>query len=124
MAEGGGCRVTKNEASERYLIPIEILKEYEKWDLYGGVKKYAGEWQYDEEDLECLGNIMTLHSFGFGKKEVEHYIRLELHGAATASERIQMLQQKRAQVLDKIHIQEKKIDGLDYLIYRMQIGRK
>lgn len=66
-------------------------------------KKCTGEWQYDEEDLDCLGIIMTLHSFGFGKKEVEHYIRLELHRAATASERTRMLQQKRVSDMQNMY---------------------
>ena len=31
-----------HEASERYKIPIEILKEYESWGLCSSVKKSYG----------------------------------------------------------------------------------
>ena len=31
--------MTIHEASERYNIPIEILREYESWGLCGAVKK-------------------------------------------------------------------------------------
>lgn len=115
--------MTEIETSERYLVPVEVLREYEKWDLYGGAKKIAGEWQFDEEDLERLGVIMTLHNIGFENREVEQYMRLELHGDVKGAERIRMLQQKRDQVLDEIHIQEKRIDDLDYLRYGIQPRR-
>ena len=53
--------MTINEASEKYNIPIEILKEYESWGLCGEVQKIMGVWQYDDQDLERLSMIMTLH---------------------------------------------------------------
>ena len=62
--------MTIHEASERYKIPIKILKEYEKWGLCGEVKKVMGAWQYDETDIERLGMIMTLHDIGFTNEEV------------------------------------------------------
>lgn len=31
--------MTINEASEKYRIPLKILKEYESWGLCGAVKK-------------------------------------------------------------------------------------
>ena len=57
--------MTMKEASERYNIPIKILKEYESWGLCGAVKKVMGAWQYDDQDFERLSMIMTLHGIGF-----------------------------------------------------------
>lgn len=34
--------MTIYEASERYNIPLEILREYESWGLCGAVKKVMG----------------------------------------------------------------------------------
>lgn len=34
--------MTIDEASERYKVPIEILKEYESWGLCDAVKKVMG----------------------------------------------------------------------------------
>ena len=62
-------KMTMKEASERYNIPIKILKEYESWGLCGAVKKVMGAWQYDDQDLERLGMIMTLHGIGFDSSE-------------------------------------------------------
>ena len=33
----GGGMMTIDEASERYQIPMEVLKEYESWGLCGAV---------------------------------------------------------------------------------------
>ena len=63
--EGRGEEMTIYEASERYQIPIEVLREYESWGLCGAVKKVMGDWQYDDQDLERLSMIMTLHDIGF-----------------------------------------------------------
>ena len=61
--------MTIQEASERYMIPIKILKEYESWGLCGAVKKVMGAWQYDDTDLEHLSIIMTLHDIGFSTEK-------------------------------------------------------
>jgi hypothetical protein len=45
-------RMTKEEASRAYNIPIEILDEYESWGLCGTVKEVMGVWQYDDRDFE------------------------------------------------------------------------
>ena len=65
--------MTQQEASEHYKIPVSILQEYESWGLCGVVKKVMGVWQYDDEDLERLSTIMTLHDIGFTAEEVETY---------------------------------------------------
>lgn len=116
--------MTMKEASEQYMIPIKILKEYEKWELCGAVKKIMGVWQYDDQDIERLGMIMTLHDMGFNNSEVETYMRLTLEGAHTEPERIAMLNRRRGKTLDEIHFKEKQIAHMDYLRYEMQNSRK
>ena len=112
--------MTIQEASEKYQIPMEILKEYEQWNLCDEVKKVMGNWQYDDEDLQRLGMIMTLHNIGFEKKEIREYMKLYLRGDVTAAERMRILTQKRQQTLDEIHFQEKRLQDLDYLRYKTQ----
>ncbi|MCH4179030.1 MAG: MerR family transcriptional regulator [Megasphaera sp.] len=116
--------MTIDEASEKYKIPIHILKEYESWGLCGAVKSVMGHWQYDEEDIERLGIIMTLHDIGFSNDEVEQYMRLLLSGKNTEDERMKMLMALRNQALDEIHVRQKKLDRLDYLRYEMRQGGK
>ena len=68
LCESEGETMTKQEASERYNIPIWLLDEYESWGLCQEVKKVMGSWQYDDSDLERLSMIMTLHDGEFRKK--------------------------------------------------------
>ena len=83
-----------------------------------------GSWQYDEQDIERLGLIMTLHDIGFDSSEVEAYMRLAMEGDKTQPERLAMLNKKRGQTLDEIHFREKQIEHMDYLRYEMQKSKK
>ena len=112
--------MTVQEASERYNIPIKILNEYESWGLCDAVRKVMGAWQYDEEDIQRLSMIMTLHDIGFEKEEVETYMKLLLVGESTQQERMRMLNEKRTGTLDEIHFKEKQLDRLDYLRFEIK----
>ena len=112
-----GDKMTKEEASKRYQIPISILNEYESWGLCGAVKKVMGAWQYDDTDLERLSTIMSLHDMGFDVNEVETYMRLLLSDEDTERERLDMLNKKRGEVLNDIHFKERQIARMDYLKY-------
>ena len=112
--------MTVQEASERYNIPVKILKEYESWGLCDAVKNVIGVWQYDEEDIKRLSMIMTLHDIGFEKEEVETYMKLLLAGDSTQEERLKMLNKKRNVTLDEIHFKERQLDWLDYLRYEIR----
>ena len=119
----GVIEMTMKEANETYQIPLDILKQYEKWNLGKGTKKITGMWQYDDGDLERLGTIVTLYEIGFSSNEVEQYMRLSVCETDTTEKRMQILTQKREQMLDKIHFYEKRLEQLDYLRYKIQIRK-
>lgn len=106
--------MTIEEASEKYCIPIKILKEYESMELCKTVKRVMGEWPYDDEDIKRLSMIMTLYETGFSKEDIDEYMQLILSGE-NDEECLKILSQKRKKTLDKIHILEKQISNLDYL---------
>ena len=112
--------MTKQEASERYQIPLEILSEYESWGLCGTVKKVMGAWQYDDTDLERLSTMMTLHDLGFTAREVEAYMRLLLEQAHTEGQRLRILEEKREAALNEIHFKERQLQRLDYLRHQLR----
>ena len=112
--------MTIHEASQRYKIPIEVLREYESWGLCGAVKKVMGAWQYDDTDLERLSTIMTLHDIGFTTEEVETYMRLLLEQKDSDMARLRMLNQKRSTTLDEIHFRERQLERLDYLRHELR----
>lgn len=113
--------MTIDEASERYQIPAEILREYEGWGLCGAD---SASWQCEKQDLERLSLIMVLHDVGFRKDEVEEYMRLVLEGETTRERRMRMLEERRVEALDEIHRREQKLEQLDYLRFRMQKEQK
>ena len=117
---GRGDDVTIHEASERYNIPLEILREYESWGLCGTVKTVMGVWQYDDTDLERLSMIMTLHDVGFENAEIETYMKLLLEQEGTEAQRLRILDEKRGRTLDEIHFREKQLERLDYLRYHIR----
>ena len=117
-------RMTKQEASEKYNIPISILDEYESWGLCQEVKKVMGAWQYDDTDLERLSMIMTLHDIGFTNAEVEHYMQLMLEGTHTKEQRLRMLNRRRSDALDEIHWKEKQLERLDYLRHNIKVSQE
>lgn len=86
--------MTKDGANQRYRIPPHILDEYESWGLCGALKKVMGAWQYDDEDLERLSTIMTLHDIGFTAEEVENYMRLLLEQPDSDRQRLRMMEEK------------------------------
>ena len=112
--------MTINEASNRYHIPIKILKEYEGWGLCSEVKKVMGTWNYDDSDIERLSTIMTLHDIGFSNDEVREYMELLCDGSSTKEKRLALLNAKRKGTLDEIHFKEKQLDRLDYLRFEIQ----
>lgn len=112
--------MTKDGASQRYRIPPHILDEYESWGLCGAVKKVMGAWQYDDEDLERLSTIMTLHDIGFTAEEVENYMRLLLEQPVSDRQRLRMMEEKRKATLDEIHFRERQLQRLDYLRHEIQ----
>lgn len=116
--------MTIHEASERYNIPIFVLREYESWRLCDTVKTVKGVWQYDDEDIERLSMIMTLHDIGFEHDEIANYMRLLLQGDSTQAERIRILKQQRDKTLDEIHFQERRLDRLDYLRHQIRKQEK
>ena len=116
--------MTRQEASEHYNIPVSVLQEYESWGLCGVVKKVMGVWQYDDEDLERLSTIMTLHDIGFTTEEVETYMRLLVEQSDSEAKRLRMMEEKRNETLDEIHFRERQLQRLDYLRHEIQKQKK
>ena len=101
-------------------IAVEILKEYESWEINGSAKKEMGAWQYDDTDLDRLSTILTLHDLGFTTAEVETYMRLLLEQPHTEGQRLRMLEEKRSAALNEIHFKERQLQRLDYLRHEIR----
>lgn len=116
--------MTIEEASDRYCIPIDILKEYESMELCDEVKKVMGIWQYDNVDIERLSMIATLYEVGFNKEEIKNYMKLYLSGEDTADQCAKILKSKRHYTLDEIHFKERQLSTIDYLHFEISKMKK
>ncbi len=112
--------MTMDEASERYNIPMDVLKEYEAWNLGGSAGKDGQADRFDDSDLEKLSLIVTLRDTGFAAEEIRTYMHLLREGSCTERERMHMLDKKRKDALNEIHAREKQMETLDYLRYEMK----
>ena len=92
--------MTDKEMHERYLVPMDIIREYDEMTRN---TRRSGPAQYDFE-------------------EVRTYVRLCSDSCAPcASELCAMLEKKRKETLDDIHDKEETISKLDYLM--LEIAR-
>lgn len=105
--------MTREEASRRYQIPLEVLKEYESWELN------QGKVQYNNEDLERLCLITALRDLGFDQQETREYLLLS-EQEGTESKRLEMLEQKRRCTLKEIHRREEQVCRLDCLRHNLR----
>lgn len=108
------------EVSQRYDIPVSILKEYESWGLCDVVKIVMGEWQYDDQDIERLSTIMALHDLDFSHDDIESYMRLLLEDKNGEEACMNLLTSQRQKKLAAIHLEEKKLERIDYLRHVIQ----
>ncbi|MCI7349517.1 MAG: MerR family transcriptional regulator [Ruminococcus sp.] len=101
--------MTREEVLRRYKIPAQILDEYEP----------QGQ-EYNDSDIERISTIVTLNDIGFKKEDIKAYMLLEQIGVSTLRERLEILEVKRSAILDEMHKNEKQLECLDYLRYKMK----
>lgn len=116
--------MTIQEASGRYQIPLQVLREYENWGLRGATEGAGESRQYDDADLGLLSVVMTLREIGFSPRETEAYLRLLLEGERSGPRRLHMLEEKRCAVLEEIHGKERQLQKLDYLRHELRKAQR
>ena len=105
--------MTREEASQRYQIPLTLLKEYEAWGMR------QGKTQYDNQDLERLSLITALEDLGFDGQEAKKYLLLS-EQKGTEAQRLEMLEEKRKSALHEIHQREQQLCRLDCLRHSLR----
>lgn len=107
------------EVSTRFNVSVTALRYYEKVGLFEEVNRVNGIREYEDKDIERLSLILTLKNIGLSNDVILKYIELNECGDATKKQQIQVLKKERQKILDSIHNQQKNIDSLDRLIYRL-----
>lgn len=107
--------MTRQEIMERYHLSASVLAEYDRWDFC----REPGA-AYTSGDVERLSLLLTLLDVGFTAQEARAYVRSALQEPDCPRPRLRLLEEKRAALLDEIHLREQKLQRLDYLRYELQ----
>ena len=104
------------ELCQKYDIPLPLLNEYLHIRGLGSAAAHV----YDEQDVEYLSLLSTLHDIGFSTAEIYQYMNEFLTSGTNGSSCLYLLDQKRKELLSAIHAQEKQLSIADYLRYELQ----
>src|SRR5579884_3503165 len=75
-------------------LSIDTLRYYERIGLIEPVKRASsGHRRYKQRDLEWIRLLIDLRETGMPIAQMVHFAQLRRQGAATAAERLQMLEQ-------------------------------
>ncbi|MHC1745660.1 MAG: hypothetical protein AB9895_00765 [Negativicutes bacterium] len=102
---------------QRYCIPFEVLEKYESSPI-AKVQVEGTMAVYDDSALEELGFIMSLLDFGFSWDEIMCHMKIKKDGQYCHC--MDLLNEKRNNMLEEIHKKEQIISRIDYLKYEMQ----
>ncbi|MDU1910705.1 MerR family transcriptional regulator [Fusobacterium sp.] len=107
--------MTFDEIKKYYNITDEIIQEYKNWG-FSRIEKNGK----NNSELEKLKLIMILRDSGFNAKEIENYMKIEFKDGRADAKKMKLLNDKRNQLLDKIHTYEKQLGNLDYIRYEIR----
>lgn len=108
--------MTLNEASKRFHISMEKLKNYEENGLLEHQTLADGTFDYTETELRRIGLIHSLLKSGMDMEVLKKYLRLLNDKTASKEEQIRILRKQRCRLLDDIHDKQQALDELDYMI--------
>ncbi|MFZ2095548.1 MAG: MerR family transcriptional regulator [Anaerolineales bacterium] len=105
------------EVSERYAIPPDTLRYYERIGLIPPVNRNeSGIRDYDEIDVKRVEFIKCMRSAGLPIEALIAYVRLVQQGDITIETRKEMLKEQREQLVSRMKEMQKTLDMLDYKI--------
>lgn len=107
--------MTISELSIRYNIDVNKLRLFEKNRLI------SLKDQYSTEELEDLSLLCTLYDCGFSGEKLRNY--MDCRAAGNNLRQLSLLNEQRFALLDEIHLRQKLLDKLDYIIYNIKSSK-
>lgn len=109
--------MTISEVSEKYGLPVDTLRYYEKAGLIPPVnRKESGIRDYTEADCGWVEFIKCMRSAGLSIETLTEYIRLYGQGNRTLQKRKNLLVAERDRLAQRIAEMQKTRDRLDHKI--------
>lgn len=104
-----------NDIARAYSIPLQRLQNYEA----AGFLRKQDESTYKEADIEQLGLLEVLVRAGFDMEELKRYLALSRRGAPEG--KVQLLRDKRREILSNLHVNQTLLEHIDFLIWNAKM---
>ena len=112
------------ELCERHNLPVPVIYELESMGLLNKMNIPVEEKDYTEMDVQFINRILTLKNAGIELQTIGEIIRLEADGDETAPKRLKILTEQRSKQMSQLHLYQKMIDRLDFLIGELKVNNK
>lgn len=117
--------LTIKEVSEKFNIPSETLRYYERVGVIPPVTRTAsGIRNYQEEDLAWVENAKCFRAAGVSIEALIEYLKLYSEGNSTFQARLDLLNEQRAILLAQQKQLVETLDRLDYKISKYESAVK
>ena len=108
---------TIQEVCQKTGLSAHTLRYYEKEGLLTDIQRSKGGFrQYSDEDLERLGLICCLKNTGMPLQEIGRFIRLTHEGDCTLEERVQLLRDHRAKIMERMDEMQQYLDKITWKV--------
>lgn len=109
--------MTIKEVSERYGIPADTLRYYERAGMIPPVPRTGGGIRaYGEEELHWVELALCMRSAGLPVESIAEYVRLAQIGESTVEARHTLLLRQREMLLDQRRQIEETLGRLEHKI--------
>lgn len=113
--------MTIKEISEKYNIPADTLRYYEKVGVIPPVTRTAGGIRnYTDEDIAWVENAICMRSAGLSVEYLVEYLRLYRQGDETFVQRLELLKSQREILVAQQEQLETTLSRLDYKISKYE----
>ena len=115
--------MTIKEVSEKYNIPADTLRYYERVGALPPVTRTSGGIRnYTEQDIAWVQLAKCMRSAGLPIEVLIEYLRLYQQGDSTIPARLQLLNEQREVLLEQKKSIDKMLAKLNYKILRYEIA--
>ncbi|MGN0076130.1 MAG: MerR family transcriptional regulator [Parafannyhessea sp.] len=93
---------TIGQVSRMFDLPVSTIRYYDKMGLLPGLARTSGTRRFGEEQLEALRVIECLKRSGLEIRDIRRFMELCQEGPATYGERLDLFEEQRRKVDQKI----------------------
>jgi len=113
--------MTIKEVSEKYNIPADTLRYYEKVGVIPPVTRTAGGIRnYTDEDIGWVENAICMRGAGLSVEFLIEYLKLYQQGDETFDARLALLREQKEILLAQQKQMKATLDKLNYKISRYE----